>query len=367
MFSPAAVNPAEVIEPALLRVAASHWYVLGQEVEAFEREFAAYVGMPHCVTVASGTDALELALRAAGVERGKGVVMAANAGFYGSAAAHAIGAQPLYVDVAQDTLTLCPSALEAALALSPAAVILTHLYGQMGEVERIAGLCAAAGVPLIEDCAQAHGAARRGRQAGAFGDFACFSFYPTKNLGAIGDGGAVLARNAAAANRLRQLRQYGWSEKYVVAMAGGCNSRLDELQAAVLRAKLPLLAAHNQRRRTIAQRYNEAFAGLPLILPSSLDSDYVAHLYVVRSGRRDALRAHLAGLGVASDIHYPLPDHRQPAYPGARCCGSLAVTEQACAEALSLPCHPGLGDDEQARVIADVCSFFADGTVACSA
>ena len=360
-FSAAAVNRSPAIAAAVERVLASHWYVMGAEVTAFEAEFAASIGVAHCVSVANGSDALEIALRALGVGAGSRVVTVANAGFYGSTAAHIVGATPLYVEVDASTLTLCPRALEAALARKPAVVIATHLYGQLAAIEQIAQACRFAGIPLIEDCAQSHGARRGGKVAGSFGDVACYSFYPTKNLGALGDGGAVLTSDPALADRLRALRQYGWSRKYTVSIPGGRNSRLDELQAAVLRAKLPLLAGQNAQRRTIAARYNESFRGLPLQCPASTGEDFVAHLYVVRTVRREALRAHLSAAGIATDIHYPLPDTKQPAYAQALAPQALPVTESACDTVLSLPCYPGLADEAVQRVIDAVRAFFAAG------
>ena len=357
LFSAAAVHADIDLSAALKRVVDSHWYVLGQEGTAFEAEFAAYLGAAHCVGLANGTDALELGLRAVGVERGQPVVLVANAGFYGSTAVHAIGAQPLYVDVDDASLTLSATGLAQALARKPAAVVVTHLYGQMADIAPLAELCRQAGVPLLEDCAQSHGARRAGRQAGTWGDVGCFSFYPTKNLGAIGDGGAVVARDAAIAARLRSLRTYGWSSKYTVALQGGRNSRLDELQAAVLRTKLPHLERHNAARRAIAQRYNTAFAALPLRCPPSLGEDYVAHLYVLRHPRRDDLRRFLQTHGIATDVHYPVPDHLQPVSAGQTV--DLPVTQAASAELLTLPCFPGLTDAEIERVIAAVQGFFA--------
>jgi aminotransferase EvaB len=358
LFSSAVANEGLGLAAALARVLESNHFVLGREVVQFEHEFAQYVGVPHCISVANGTDALELALRALGVGAGRQVACVANAGFYSATAIHLAGASPLYVEVDAATLTMSPDALEAVLRDRPAAVIVTHLYGQLAAIERIAAMCRAAGVPLIEDCAQSHGARRGGRQAGSFGDVACFSFYPTKNLGALGDGGAVLAADADLAGRLKSLRQYGWSRKYEVAMLGARNSRLDELQAAVLREKLPHLDRQNAQRRAVAARYNEAFAGLPLQLPPSLGEDYVAHLYVLRTPRRDELREHLQGRGVATDVHYPIPDHRQPAFQGRFDAFALPVSEAACATAVSLPCFPGLADADVQHVAHSVREFF---------
>ena len=361
-FSAAAVNADAHIEHAVLRVLERYWYVLGEEVVGFESEFARYIGVRHCVSVANGTDALRIALRALDVKTDDRVVTAANAGFYASTAIHAIGALPVYADVDETTLTLSPVALEQLLVRhSPAAIVVTHLYGQMADMPRIAAMCLDAGVPLVEDCAQAHGAQIHGRQAGSWGDAAAFSFYPTKNLGALGDGGAVTTSSDTLAKRLRALRQYGWeSGKYQVAVPGGCNSRLDEIQAAALRVKLPLLGGHNAQRRRIAARYSSAFASLPLRCPPSVGEDYVAHLYVVRTPCRDALRAHLQVQGIASDVHYPIPDHRQNGSSCLQQADNLGVTEAACFSVLSLPCYPGLSDEAVSRVIAAVTSFFEE-------
>jgi dTDP-4-amino-4,6-dideoxygalactose transaminase len=361
LYSAEIANRGVALTRIMSRVLNSHWYILGEEVANFEREFSAYVGADHCVSVANGTEALELALRGLGVHRGDVVITVANAGFYGSTAIHAIGAVPLYVDTDEVSLTMAPTSLERALATKPKAVIVTHLYGQLADVETLVALCRQAGVPLLEDCAQAHGAVRNGQQAGSFGDVGCFSFYPTKNLGALGDGGAVVTQSTDLAARIRSLRQYGWSQKYTVATPGGRNSRLDEMQAAILREKLPHLERWNAQRREIARRYSEAFAGLPVRCPPSMAEDYVAHLYVIRLENRGAFRGFLKDRGVATDIHYPIPDHLQPAYANARTCGGMRTTETACARVVSLPCFPGLLEDEVAVVIDAVRLFFQQG------
>jgi dTDP-4-amino-4,6-dideoxygalactose transaminase len=249
--------------------------------------------------------------------------------------------------------------LKRALATKPKAVIVTHLYGQLADIEKLVALCHQTNVPLIEDCAQAHGAARNGKRAGSFGDIGCFSFYPTKNLGALGDGGAVVTQNSGLAARIRSLRQYGWSQKYTVTLSEGRNSRLDEMQAAILREKLPHLDRWNAQRREISRQYSEAFAELPVCCPSSTAEDYVAHLYVLRLENRAAFREFLKGQGIATDIHYPIPDHLQPAYANAQTCGGMRITETACASVVSLPCFPGLLESEIAIVIDAVRGFFA--------
>lgn len=358
LFSAQAANAGLNLESGIFRVLRSNRYVLGSEVTAFESEFSSYIGAIECVTLANGTDALEMALRAVGVSAGDRVVCVANAGFYGSTAIHAIGAKPLYVDVEATTLNMATAALATALELKPKAVIVTHLYGQMADIEEIVTLAHRAGVKVIEDCAQAHGATRHGRRAGSIGDVGCFSFYPTKNLGALGDGGAVVCNEVAVAEAVRTLRQYGWSDKYHVSTPLGRNSRLDEIQAAVLRAKLPHLDAANRQRREIAAKYNSAFHGLPLLLPPSVQEDYVGHLYVVRVEAREAFREHMRSQGIATDVHYPIPDHLQSAYPKAQVTGILEHSVHACRTVVSLPCFPGLTDAESSRVIDGVRSFF---------
>ena len=358
LFSAAAANAGLDLTAIVKRVIDSNWYVLGEEVNALEREFADYIGVRECVSLANGTDALELSLRALGVSSGDKVACVANAGFYGSTAILAVGATPLYVDVDAATLNMSTRSLAEALVHKPKAVIVTHLYGQMAEVESLASLCRAAGAAVVEDCAQAHGAMRDGRRAGSLGDIGSFSFYPTKNLGALGDGGGIVCNDAALAARVRTLRQYGWSTKYHVATPDGRNSRLDEIQAAVLREKLPRLDGWNASRRDIATRYNAAFAGLPLTLPSSTGEDYVAHLYVVRVENRDLFRTHLRNGDVSTDVHYPVPDHWQPAYPLKDTKVSLAETERGCDLLVSLPCYPGLPAQDVEHVIRVVRSFF---------
>ncbi len=347
----------EVLAGALLGVLDGGWFVLGPQVERFEHAFAASCGVSHCIGVGNGSDALALALRALGVGPGDAVATVANAGYYASAAILACAATPRYADVEPARLLLDPAELDRVLAQRPKALVATHLYGQLADIETIAARCRAAGVALVEDCAQAHGARRGGRVAGAFGDIGCYSFYPTKNLGALGDGGALVTADGALAARLRALRQYGWSGKYQVDLPGGCNSRLDELQAAVLNAELPLLDSRNARRREIGRRYLDGLRH-PAVTPLARGADDdVFHLFVVRCARRDDLRAHLAAHGVQSEVHYPIADHRQHGrtHPGAS--PALPQTERACTEVLSLPCHPALTDAEVDHVVA-ACNAF---------
>lgn len=340
---------------AALRVLQRGWFILGPETERFEREFAAYCGVRHCIGAGSGTDALEIALRAAGIGPGDEVAAAANAGLYATCAIRAVGAQPVYVDVDPCTAIMSPASLAGAIVPATRAAIVTHLYGRMApmpELLRVTG----SRVMVIEDCAQAHGAALEGRKAGSWGIAGCFSFYPTKNLGACGDAGAVLTSDEAFADRARSLRQYGWTVKYESTVAGGRNTRLDEIQAAILCDRLPLLDAENQRRREIARRYSAALSGRsdPAPPPDG-GADWVAHLYVVRSRRRAELRAWLDSRGIRTDVHYPIPDHRQPSQQALpRRFTDVPVTERLAGEVLSLPCFPELDDDEVAAVIAAI-------------
>lgn len=357
LFSAQAANEGVDLFAAAKRVVDSHWYVLGAEVNSFESEFAQYIGTTHCAGVANGTDALELALRAVGVEAGDTVVTVANAGFYTSTALLAIGAIPQFVDVDPHTYNMAPHALEQALVRRPKAVVVTHLYGRMAPVTELCELANAAGVPLIEDCAQAHGAALQGHRAGSFGHLGCFSFYPTKNLGAVGDGGAIVTQDPELDARIRQLRQYGWAGKYQVELAGGRNSRLDEMQAAILRTKLPQLDTWNEQRRTIAKRYDSAFGDLPLKRPGPAAGDDVAHLYVACTPRRDALRTFLAERNIATEIHYPVPDHHQKVLAHFDM-PSLPATELLAQQIVTLPCFPGLPDEAVERVISAVREFF---------
>lgn len=331
--------------------------VLGPRVDAFERAWAAYCGTAHAVGVANGTDALEIALRALGVHPGDEVATVANAGGYATTAILACGAKPIYVDVDAATMNLDPRALDGPLQRRPRAIVLTHLYGRMAAAAAVVARCAAAGVPVVEDCAQAHGARENGRAAGSIGAIGCFSFYPTKNLGALGDGGALVTADEGLAKRIRGLRQYGWATRYDPVAPGGRNSRLDEIQAAVLATRLPGLDARNERRRAIARAYTAGIVHESLLVPSRDGPADVVHLFVVRSRHRDALAAHLAREGVQCAVHYPVADHRMALHDGCYTSTHLPVTEGLVAEVLTLPCHPTLADEEIARVV-DACNRF---------
>ena len=348
------------IDAAVLRVLRSGHYILGPELEAFEKEFAAWLGTAGAVGVANGTDAIELALTAAGIGPGDKVVTVANTVTATASAIGATGAKPVFVDIEPGTMLLDLAALEKMLTelRDPKikAVVPVHLYGQAVDLPRLMELAARHNLLVVEDCAQAHGAAVGGRKAGAWGPLACFSFYPTKNLGAFGDAGAVAGGDPVLLEKVRLLRQYGWRKRYV-SDSPGRNSRLDEIQAAVLRVKLGRLKPENRQRDNLAQVYLAALQGTPLQLPVVAEGrTHCWHQFVVRTPRRDELKAHLEKLGIHCGILYPVPIHRQPAYHDATL--SLPHTEQACAEVLSLPLHPGLSNDDVARVIREVTAFF---------
>ena len=339
--------------PAIERIMAAGAFIGGEPVTRFESAFAALCGAPHAIGVANGTDALHLALRALGIGPGDEVITVPNT-FVATveAIAHA-GARPVLVDVRPDTLLLDADALEAALTPRTRAVIPVHLYGQLVDMEPIERWCARHAVALLEDAAQAHGARRRGRRAGAFGDAAAFSFYPAKNLGAAGEAGAVVTRRADLAERVARLRDHGQSERYHHALAG-FNSRLDALQAAVLSVKLARLDGWNARRRALAAIYRDRLAKVDAIelLPAPAEAEsHVYHLFVVRSTERGRLRAALAARGIETGLHYPVPVHLQPAWQDLGYAeGAFPVAEAAARSMLSLPLYPQMTDDAVHRV-----------------
>lgn len=340
------------IADAIDRVLRSGSLILGCEVRNFEQQFAAWVGVDHCVGVASGTDAIEIALRAAGISHQDTVATVANAGMFALIAIEAIGAQPIFMDVSGTHLNAGLAEVRNAISNGVRAVIITHLYGAIcPEIESIATLCAQNGVLLIEDCAQAHGAVLNGRKAGSFGACASFSFYPTKNLGAVGDGGALVTSIENIAIRGRELRQYGWKSRFCVSHLGGRNSRLDEIQAAVLSHLLPSVDADNERRRTVAVAYLKAIANRKVRMPNWRGEASVYHLFVLRTEQRKSLQARLTACGIPYSVHYPIPDHRQPAFLGRFAHLSLPETEKACEEVISLPCHPDMESSEISAVI----------------
>lgn len=322
----------------------SGYVVLGPHTVRFEDALANYVGVDYAIGAASGTDALELCMRAVMPEGRRTVMTAANAGGYSSTAAIRAGFAVRYADVDEDTFCLTAESVEEALTGDVGVVVVTHLYGRLTDLTALRRLCDVRGIALIEDCAQALGARLDGRAAGSVGDAAAVSFYPTKNLGAVGDGGAVMTSSSAVAAKVRALRQYGWGRKYEVDHVGGFNSRLDELQAAYLLERLPALDVLNQRRRSIIERYREAAQGGALSVAPAIGSAHVGHLAVAVSEDRARIREQLSAVGVATDVHFPVPDHLQEGFPdtGQR----LPITERLANSVLSLPCFPELEEHE---------------------
>lgn len=343
------------IERAIAGVIGSAKYVLGPEVVVFEESFANYCEVGHAVGVANGTDALSLALLASDVGPGDEVITVSHTAVATAAAIARIGAVPKFVDTEDAFYTLDPDGLAEALSSKTKAIIPVHLFGQAADMDPIVDFAREQGLKVIEDCAQAHGARYKGKRVGTMGHFGCFSFYPTKNLSGIGDGGAVITNDADAAARLKSLREYGW-DKNRVSKEVGMNSRLDELQAAILNVNLKYLDEDTTRRRDIAAQYDAAFAGLDLQIPQVRpDCEHVYHLYVIAMNRRDAVKQQLAQSDIMAGIHYPLPVHFHPAYQSGQ---SLGVTERAVERILSLPMYPGLSGEDVAHVTATIRAFY---------
>jgi dTDP-3-amino-3,4,6-trideoxy-alpha-D-glucose transaminase len=362
----AAEELREELDDACRRVVASGWYVLGPEVEAFEREFAAYCGAEHCVAVGSGLDALELTLRGYGIGPGDEVIVPAHTFIATWLAVSAAGATPVGADVEEATGNLAPASAAAAVTPRTAALLPVHLYGQPADMAGLRAVASRHGLVLIEDAAQAHGARWDGRRAGGLGGAAAFSFYPVKNLGALGDGGAVTTNDGQLAEAVRLLRNYGSRVKYQHECRG-VNSRLDELQAAILRVKLRHLDGWNARRAWLAARYDAELAGLPdLLLPVVRPAAAPAwHLYVVRHPRRDALQQHLQRLGVATMIHYPVLPSRSPVYRDQEAPARLfPVAERLVREILSLPMSPHHTPAEIGHTVQAIRQFGQRGRLA---
>jgi dTDP-4-amino-4,6-dideoxygalactose transaminase len=348
------------IKQAIARVLESGTYILGHEVESFEHAFAAYCNASHAIGVANGTDALALALKAIGIGPGDEVITVSHSALATIAAVLAAGATPVLVDIHPESLTIDPSQLESAIGPKTKGIVAVHLYGLPVDLDGVLAVARRNGLKIIEDCAQAVGATYKGRRVGGIADVGCFSFYPTKNLGAIGDGGMIVTNDHMLASRVRRLRQYGWDELRRTDEIG-VNSRLDSLQAAILTAKLEHLDQDNARRRKLADRYRSGLANLPIVVPvSGADRKHVYHLYVVMNDDRDGLAKHLAARNIGTAVHYAVPAHRHGGY-SARVrlpAGGLPVTERTVGRILSLPMYPELSDDEVDRVVAGVREFY---------
>jgi dTDP-4-amino-4,6-dideoxygalactose transaminase len=354
------------IDWAISRALSSGAYILGPEVKAFEEEFAAYVGAAHAIGVGSGTEAIHLALRTLGIGSGDGVLTVSHTAVATVAAIELAGATPMLVDIDPVTFTMDSRSLEAAIDanrdLRLRAIVPVHLYGHPADMPVIMELANRHSLLVVEDCAQAHGAAIGARKTGTWGDAACFSFYPTKNLGGLGDGGAVVVENPEAAARAGQLRQYGWQERYISELTG-MNTRLDEIQAAILRVKLPHLDLENARRREIAEYYSAALSSTPLVLPQTAPGvSHAFHQYTIRTPRRDALASFLADDGIKVGILYPVPIHQQPAYRNRvrMAPDGLQQSELACRDLVCLPIHPQLTDSDVTRVAGRVVAWCSD-------
>lgn len=344
------------IHEAIARVLGRGWYILGPEVDAFEQEFAAASGASHAVGTGNGTDAIAIVLRALGIGSGDEVITTPFSAAYTALAIVMAGARPVFADIDDERLTLDPAAAERAVTPRTKALLPVHLYGQPAEMEALSALASKRGLALIEDCCQAHLATCAGKPVGTFGAAGAFSFYPTKNLGALGDGGAIITGDAALADRMKRIRNGGQTDRYHHSEVG-VNSRLDELQAAILRARLPWLRRRTEQRRALASEYRRRLHGAPVRIPLELDSGHVYHLFPIRTIRRASLQAHLRSAGIETLVHYPVAITRQPAFASvdpAECPNA----ETASHEVLSLPLYPSLPLAD-AGAVADAIRGFA--------
>jgi len=334
-------------------------YILGEEVTKFEQEFADYIGVNYSIGVGNGTDAIALALKSVGISPGDEVITVSHSAVATVAAIETIGAVPVFVDIDPETRCMDPLLLTKMISSKTKAILPVHIYGQPAPIPEIISIAEKFGLKVVEDCAQAHGAEINGRKVGSFGDVASFSFYPTKNLGAIGDGGAVVTNSEEIAKYLNAARQYGWYQKYISSFAGS-NSRLDELQAAVLRILLRELDADNRRRAEIAKVYDSAIDGVIIKAPRKISgTKHNYHLYVVETDQRDELSNFLNSKGIGTALHYPLPIHLQPAYKGRIRGGEkLTQTEDLYKHILSLPMYPELSDKQLNYIAGKIKEFY---------
>ena len=348
------------VDGALTQVFDKGEFILGEQVAGFEKEFASYCEVQRAVGVASGTEALYLALLASGVNPGDEVITAANTAVPTATAILMANAKPVFADVNEDDFNIDFRSVSKLVTKKTKALIPVHLYGQCADMKPVMEIAEKHSIPVIEDCAQAHGALYDGKKAGSIGDFGCFSFYPTKNLGAYGDGGAVVANDSEKAEDLLRLRNYGQEKRYS-HVSFGINSRLDELQAAVLMVKLKKLDGWNEKRRSIARTYERGLSGISQSVetPSEMPGrKHVFHLYVVRTEKRDALRAFLSSKGIASLVHYPSPVPLQPYFSKAGFGGTFKTAEKLSSEILSLPLYPELSQEELDFVCSQINGFF---------
>jgi len=342
---------------AIQRVLERQWFVLGTEVEEFEREFGRYVGVKNAIGVNSGSDALWLAVKALNIGDGDEVITVSNTFISTVDAITRNGAKPVFVDVRPDTYTIDTSQIKSKITSRTKAIIPVHLYGQAADMNDVMSIAEERGLSVIEDACQAHGAEYDGRKVGSLGHISCFSFYPSKNLGAYGDAGTVITNDSELADKLRLLRNYGQRTKYHHDVIGA-NSRMDDIQAAILRGKLPYLDRWNAMRRHLASSYNELFENSHVVVPvEAARAKHVYHLYVIRCEQRDKLREHLAAVGIQTGVHYPVPVHKQRAYLDLGYNDNLPVTEELSQQILSLPMHPWLVREELIRIVDAVKSI----------
>jgi dTDP-3-amino-3,4,6-trideoxy-alpha-D-glucose transaminase len=346
---------SDEIRSAVARVIASGWFVLGPEVDAFEKEFAAASGASYCIGTGNGTDALAIAIRALGIGAGDEVITTPLSAAYTALAIVMAGARPVFADIDPERLTLDPVAAEGAITSRTAALLPVHLYGQPADMAALSALAARRGLALVEDCCQAHLATCKGQPVGTFGSAGAFSFYPTKNLAALGDGGAVITADASLADRMKRLRNGGQTDRGHHVEAG-VNSRLDELQAAILRARLPLLRKRTDERRILASAYRKGLAGSRVKVPLEMDPGHVYHLFPVRTPGRSALQTHLRSAGIDTLVHYPVPISRQTAFASLNP-ADCPHANRAADELLSLPLYPGLSVEQVGVVVESVRSF----------
>lgn len=343
------------IRTGIDRVIARGWFILGPELEAFEAEFAAASGAKHAVGVGTGTDAIALALRALGIGPGDEVITSPLSAAYSALAVMMAGATPVFADLDPDRLTLDPARVDAAITPRTRAILPVHLYGQPADMAAIETIAQRHNLTIVEDACQAHVATSNGRPVGTIGAAGAFSFYPTKNLGALGDAGAIVTNDASLAERLKRLRNGGQTNRYH-HLEFGVNSRLDEMQAAILRARLPRLGGWTTRRRALANRYRAALTGAPLTVPPERDPGHVYHLFPVLSDVREAFQAHLKSSGIETLIHYPVAIPNQPALAGVTT-AACPIAERVCNQVFSLPLHPALSDGEVDAIAAAVHAF----------
>lgn len=346
------------IDSAISRVLSSGRYILGSEVKSFEQEFSSYIGVSYGIGVGNGTEAIHLALRACGIGEGDEVITVSHTAVATVAAIVMSGAKPVFVDIEPDWFAIDVTQIEDVITSRSKAIIPVHIYGQSVDMESVMAVAQKYQLKVIEDCAQAHGAKYKGHRVGSIGDISCFSFYPTKNLGAIGDGGMVVTNLLDLAEKTRLLREYGWKERFI-SSSEGWNSRLDEMQAAILRVKLKHLDADNQKRVKLAEQYIDGLAGLILGLPRKRgNSEHVYHLFVIKTNARKALQDYLWGKGISTSVQYPVPIHEQAYYKSLEQNRSLPVTEKLAKEIVSLPMYPELSLEEMRTVINSIKTFY---------